>query len=57
MAYLLSSGNRCVRDAGITAAVRDGQHSMTDIAAAVELSVARVSRIAKRLEAVAKGKA
>ena len=30
---------------------------MTDIAVAVELSVSRVSRIAKRLEAVAKGKA
>ena len=45
------------RDAGILAAARDGQHSMTDIAAVVELSVSRVSRIVKRLEVVAKGKA
>lgn len=45
------------RNAGILAAVRDGQHSMTDIAVAVALSVSRVSRIAKRLEIEAKGKA
>jgi len=45
------------RDAGIIAAVRDGQHSMTDIAVAVELSVSRVSRIAKRLVAEATDKA
>jgi hypothetical protein len=45
------------RDAGILAAVRGGQHSLTDIAVAVELSVSRVSRIAKRLEVEAKDKA
>ncbi len=45
------------RNAGIVAAIRDGQHSLTDIAAAVELSVSRVSRIAKRIEGMAKGKA
>jgi DNA-directed RNA polymerase specialized sigma subunit len=46
------------RDAGIIAAIREGQHSMTDIAAAVELSVSRVSRIiAKKLATEAKGKA
>jgi REP element-mobilizing transposase RayT len=45
------------RDAGILAAVRDGQHSMTDIATALELSVSRVSRIVTKLEIEAKGKA
>ncbi len=45
------------RDAAILAAVREGQHSMTHIAAAVELSVSRVSRIVKRLEDEAKHKA
>lgn len=45
------------RDAGIVAAVHDGQHSMTDIAAALKLSVSRVSRIVKKLESKAKGKA
>jgi REP element-mobilizing transposase RayT len=45
------------RDAGILAAVRDGQHSMTDIASALTLSVSRVSRIVKKLEMEAKGKA
>lgn len=45
------------RDAGIIAAVRDGQHTMTDIAAALDLSVSRVSRIVKELESKAKGKA
>ena len=45
------------RDIGILAAVRDGQYSMTEIAIALDLSVSRVSRIAKRLEAEAKDKA
>jgi hypothetical protein len=45
------------RDAGIVAAVHDGQHSMTDIAAALDLSVSRISRIVKELESKAKGKA
>ena len=35
------------RDAGIIAAVRDGQYSMTYIAGALKLSVSRVSRIVK----------
>jgi putative transposase len=38
------------RDAGIIAAVSEGQHSMTDIAAALNLSVSRVSRIVKNWE-------
>jgi REP element-mobilizing transposase RayT len=45
------------RDTRIIAAVRDGQHSMTDIAAEIGLSVSRVSRIVKRVGMVAKGKA
>lgn len=45
------------RDAGILAAIRDGQYSMTEIAGALDLSVSRVSRIAKRLAVKAKGKA
>ena len=38
------------RDAGILAAARDGQHSLTDIANALGLSVSRVSRIVRRVE-------
>jgi REP element-mobilizing transposase RayT len=45
------------RDAGILAAVRDGQHSMTDIAIALDLSVSRISRIANKVANEAKGKA
>jgi REP element-mobilizing transposase RayT len=37
------------RDAGMVAAARDGQHSFTDIANAVGLSVSRVSRIVRRV--------
>ncbi|MBL8519542.1 MAG: transposase [Betaproteobacteria bacterium] len=45
------------RDVGIQQAATQGQHSLTAIAAAVGLSVSRVSRIVKRLEEEAKGKA
>lgn len=45
------------RDGGIVAAVRDGQHSLTAIALALDLSVSRVSRIVKKSELKAKGKA
>lgn len=45
--YLDNNKNR---DMGIIAAVREGQHSMTDIAAALNLSVSRVSRIVKNRE-------
>jgi putative transposase len=38
------------RDAGIYAAATEGQHSLTDIAKAVELSITRVSRIVRRIE-------
>ena len=44
------------RNAGILAATRDG-HSMTDIAKVAGLSVSRISRIASRLAAEAKGNA
>jgi DNA-binding MarR family transcriptional regulator len=44
------------RDAGIFAAVHDGQHSMTDIAAEIGLTVSRVSRIVKSVGVEAKGK-
>ncbi len=39
------------RDEGIIAAVRDGQHSLTAISGEVELSIASVSRIVKKMEA------
>lgn len=45
------------RDAAIIAAVREGQHSMTGIAATLNLSVSRVSRIVKKSELEANGKA
>ncbi len=45
------------RDAGICAAVNAGQHSMTDIANALGLSVSRVSRIVSKAMSEAKGKA
>ena len=47
----------CGRDAGICEAVNDGQHSMTDIANALALSVSRVSRIVGKAMSEAKGKA
>jgi DNA-binding Lrp family transcriptional regulator len=38
------------RDAGIHAAAAEGQHSLTDIAKVVALSITRVSRIVRRIE-------
>ena len=52
--YVKQSGGR---DAGICEAVNDGQHSMTDIANALGLSVSRVSRIVGKAMSEAKGKA
>ena len=52
--YLKRSKNR---DAGICEAVRVGQHSMTDIANALGLSVSRVSRIVRKAKEEAIGKA
>ena len=46
------------RDAGIREAVAEGQHSMTDIGKALELTVSRVSQIVKAgNESMARGKA
>lgn len=42
------------RNTGMVAAAKDGQHSLTDIANAVGLSVSRVSRIIRRAEIDAK---
>ena len=53
--YYLKHGKS--RDAGVCQAVIDGQHSMTEIASALGLSVSRVSRIVSKASKEAKGKA
>ena len=52
--YLKQSSSR---DVGICDAVNAGQHSMTDIANTLGLSVSRVSRIFNKTASEAKGKA